>query len=269
MPINVLDIIKIQNLTNFKLHLGTKSDKGIQPLDLFIEDENNWKELTECKNSKNEWNRNFIFSMMDFYPKTDTWLFGGVFEVLKSFPKGYEVREVQEYKEFTGRLLVNYDRHMRGRAFILENHINDMTVNQIFEYKYSGEVFPGYENINHDFTTLEPIFKTEKSDWKTALKNVKGIYLITNKANGKMYVGSAYGDFGIWGRWSEYIKTLHGKDKQFISIIDEQGPEYVKTNFKFTILETVKMNSTNDYIISRENYWKEKLMTRVHGYNSN
>jgi hypothetical protein len=30
------------------------------------------------------------------------------------------------------------------------------------------------------------------------LENVKGVYLIVDKSNGKMYVGSAYGDTGIW-----------------------------------------------------------------------
>jgi len=84
-----------------------------------------------------------------------------------------------------------------------------------------------------------------------------------------MYVGSAYGDSGIWSRWGNYIGTLHGWNDQLIKLIRDKGPDYVKLNFKFTILEIHGMYSSDEHIINRENYWKEKLMTRVHGYNSN
>ncbi|MBP5449128.1 MAG: GIY-YIG nuclease family protein, partial [Spirochaetales bacterium] len=158
---------------------------------------------------------------------------------------------------------------MRGRAYYLENYIKDITVNQIFEYRYTGEIFPGYENINHDYSVLETIFKTEKSDWKTALENVKGVYLITDKKNGKMYVGSAYGEGGRWERWSNYICSLDGGNKQLMELINNKGEKYVQNNFKYTLLEIFAMHASAESIIERENYWKEKLMTREHGYNSN
>ena len=82
----------------------------------------------------------------------------------------------------------------------MEGYIDSITVTKIFEYKYTGEVFSGFDNINHDFSVLENIFKMGKSDWKTVLENVKGIYLLTDKETGKSYVGSAYGDSGIWAR---------------------------------------------------------------------
>lgn len=50
----------------------------------------------------------------------------------------------------------------------------------------------------------------EKDNWKTALQNQKGVYLLTDKSNGKMYVGSAYGENMILGRWIAYIATGHG-----------------------------------------------------------
>jgi hypothetical protein len=42
------------------------------------------------------------------------------------------------------------------------------------------------------------------------LQNQKGVYLITDISNGKMYVGSAYGENMILGRWESYVKTYHG-----------------------------------------------------------
>jgi hypothetical protein len=53
--------------------------------------------------------------------------------------------------------------------------------------------FCRYDKINHDFNVLESIFRIQRSDWKAALDNLKGVYLISDKSNGKLCVGSAYG----------------------------------------------------------------------------
>lgn len=39
---------------------------------------------------------------------------------------------------------------------------------------------------------------------------MKGVYVIHDTETGEPYVGSAYGDTGIWQRWSNYALTLHG-----------------------------------------------------------
>ncbi len=164
---------------------------------------NEWRDL-------NDWTRDYIFSLIEFYPNQNL-VFWCIFRVIERKEDCYVIEEVEEFKKYTGRLLLNFYRYqgLRGRAFKLEGYISDITVNQVLEYRYSGEVFPGYENIDHDYYSLESIFKMEKSDWKTALENVKGVYLITDKANGKMYVGSAYGDSGIWSRMGVIILVLY------------------------------------------------------------
>ena len=82
-----------------------------------------------------------------------------------------------------------------------------MVVSELLREPYPGEQFPGYENINHDFSLLEAVFRSNRPDWKAALESVKGVYLIVDKSNGKKYVGSAYGAFGLWRRWGCYIDT--------------------------------------------------------------
>jgi hypothetical protein len=76
---------------------------------------------------------------------------------------------------------------MRGRAFYLESHIGDISVSQI-QSQYTGEVFPRYDKINHDFSVLKHIVSIDKLDWKTALQNIKGVYLIVDTSNGRAYV---------------------------------------------------------------------------------
>ena len=53
-------------------------------------------------------------------------------------------------------------------------------VSEILKEPHSNEVFCGYETINHDFTRLEAVYKNQKSDWKAALENIKGVYLIAD-----------------------------------------------------------------------------------------
>lgn len=265
------DIFSINNPEDYKLHLGSMNNDGEHPLDLFIEDTSSWKGWNEYRGDKDSWTREYIFSLIEFYPKTDCWLFGGIFKVVERNEDHYVLEDEKMYEKYIGRVLLSFSRYqgMRGRHFYLENHLENIKINQIFEFPYTGEVFPGYDNINHDYHTLEHIFKLEKSDWKTALENVKGIYLITDKSNGKSYIGSAYGAYGIWSRWANYIGTLHGWNDQLIKLINKKGKKYAKDNFKFSILELHGMYASDEFIISRENYWKEKLLTRVHGYNSN
>jgi hypothetical protein len=266
--IHVADILQLEETDRYKLH-AANFNGDVNPLDEFLKDENIWKNWNQYRPSKNEFNRDYIFSMMEFYPKPNTWLFGGVFKVIERKEDSYIVEELDKYKKFTGRLLLNFEYKDRARRLRLENYIDYITVNQIFEYRYTGEVFPGYDNINHDFIVLEGIFKLNKSDWKTALENVKGVYLLTDKETGKSYVGSAYGDAGIWARWSNYINTFHGWNDQMVALVNKKGKKYIREFFKFSILEIHGMYTSDEQIIARENYWKEKLMTRVHGYNSN
>lgn len=271
--ISITQVIKIDEPRKFKFHAARWNGED-QPLDVYVRDKNEWFNWNSWRNKKDEFSRQYIFSLIDFYPETDMWLFGGIYEVKKrsNIPKSlsYEIEELKEYSPYVGRLKVKLEKPSRGRAFFLEHHINGMKVAEILKQPYSGEIFPGYENINHDFNILIPIFKNEKPDWKAALENVKGIYVIIDKSNGKKYVGSAYGDSGIWSRWSCYIGTGHGGNDELIDVIDQKGFAYAKSNFRISLLEYRPMKVDDEVIRKRESYWKEVFLSRGQfGYNKN
>lgn len=135
---------------------------------------------------------------------------------------------------------------------------------------FTGERFPGYENINHDLHALAAIFRMGRPDWKATLENVKGVYVIFDGFNGKKYVGSAYGEFGIWSRWSVYMGTGHGCNDELVKVIEAQRVEYAMNNSKPTRLEYRLARTDDNVIIARENYWKNALLSRgEYGYNNN
>ena len=104
------------------------------------------------------------------------------------------------------------------------------------------------------------------------MKRFGSIYLITNKINGKQYVGSANGENGmLLQRWTNYIKDGHGGNKQLVDIVNnqDQGFEYVKKNFQYSILENYNARVDKNTILERESWWKETLGTRKFGYNDN
>jgi hypothetical protein len=271
--IPISKIINIDDPRKFKLH-AARWNGDDQPLEVYVRDKNEWFGWNTWRNSKNEFSRKYIYSLIDFYHERDTWLFGGIYEVIKrnNFPNShsYEIKELTEYSLFVGRLKIKLKKPSRGRAFYLEHHIENMTVSEILKQPYSGEVFPGYENINHDFSILTSIFRNENQGWKAALKNIKGVYVITDKSNGKKYVGSAYGDSGIWSRWSCYIGTGHGWNDELTKLIIAEGFDYAKKNFKLCLLEYRPMKADDKDIRERESYWKEVFLSRgKFGYNNN
>ena len=264
-------------MRKYKIHLAAYNGYE-QPLDVFARDREEWKGWNEWRRGKDDSNREYIIGLIPDYHKIDKYVFGGVFKVIKRYDDwqetevGYKVELTNQFKSLIGRLVVGFSRYqgLRGRAFLLENFMDSMSIAEILENPYEGEEFPGYDNVRIDFSSLELLVQNQKTDWRVALENVKGIYLIVDKFNGKKYVGSAYGDSGIWSRWCTYINTGHGYNDELVMLIEKNGIDYARKYFQFAILELRSMKTDDDTIINRESFWKEVLLTRgIFGYNKN
>ncbi|HRK21810.1 MAG TPA: GIY-YIG nuclease family protein [Fimbriimonadaceae bacterium] len=271
-PILVQDVVRIHEPSQFKLHLACWNG-SVQPLDVFVTDREEWHNWNRWRSNKDEFNRQYIFSLIDFYPEKHRWLFGGIYEVLArgttNQSHSYQIRSVDEFEPLVGRLKIAIVRPGRNRTFLLEKLFHRMEVTEILPDVYSGEAFPGYDNVDIPFSALETIFRTQRLDWKAALEFAKGVYLITDRSNGKRYVGSAYGTTGIWSRWQCYIFTGHGFNNELTKLISEVGIEHAKQHFQFALLEHRTMKTDDDTIIKREVHWKKVLMSRQFGFNKN
>jgi hypothetical protein len=90
--------------------------------------------------------------------------------------------------------------------------------------------------------------------WRAALAQWRGIYYIFDTSDGKGYVGSAYGEENLLGRWLNYAASGHGGNR----LLRQRDSR----NFRFTILERVSPDMDAADTIRLEATWKERLHTK-------
>jgi len=266
---NITDLLPnlANNQNDYKVHfaIGPKDKK--EPLYAFINNE--FKEWQEDQSRKN-FERKFILSLI--YCNSNEWLYAGIYEQLGyKLIEGryfYETKLLDIEQELIGRLIIDFKKEFRAPYVYLEKNSKNLILSEIYKNRLSIIPFPGYENVNVDFNYLKTIIRRNDKSWASALKSVKGVYLITDMTNGKHYVGSAYGNDALWQRWKEYTTTGHGDNKKLKKIINKEGFDYTK-NFQFSVLEISAKSIDDDEIRNRENHWKNILLTREYGYNDN
>lgn len=269
------DIWLIENVHDYKVHFA-RWNGGWQPLDVWVGDREEWYGWQAYYPGRDDFNRNYIFTLMDFYHESDVWLFGGIFRVLgchedSKEPKGYryEVELTDHGEAFIGRLKLRSGYKSRPPRVNFENHYDSFEVSEILREPYSGRAFPGYESIDIHFPELEALIRNDRPDWKSALENVQGVYMITDTSTGKRYVGSAYGDSGIWQRWAGYAASGHGWNKELVALTGDNGLGYAREKFRLALLEYCPARMPDEAVIARESFWKNALLTREYGLNLN
>lgn len=167
------------------------------------------------------------------------------------------------------RLYVRLPLVGRNRRRNMESVLADMSVASILEEPFVGAAFPGHDRINHSLAEIQIVVGQARADWRIALENMKGVYVIHDQVTGEPYVGSAYGDTGIWQRWSYYAATLHGDNIGLKAHLEDIGPAAYRERMRFALLEFWSMRTRDEHVIDRETYWKEVLLSRTLGHNKN
>jgi len=274
MTILLNSLWPIEDPKAHKVHFA-RWNKENQPLDVFVRDKQEWQGWQEYYPGRNDFNRPYIFALAQFYHETDAWLFGGVYRVNGLKPRGgkdydeYQVELVQDSAPLIGRLKLYSPYRGRTTRGNFENHYDSFEVLEILREPYTGRRFAGYEEIDLSFEELEALVRNDRADWKAALENAKGVYLITDQKTGKRYVGSAYGDQGIWSRWCSYVASGHGGNVELRNLVTDPTLDYCRSNFRFALLEHRVERTPDETVIQRESFWKRILLTREHGLNRN
>jgi hypothetical protein len=175
----------------------------------------------------------------------------------------HKLQHVEAFADLSERLVIEW-----GKSTVSWLQRKDKEVVSLFPKSHVRE-FVSYEETIVAWDELQRMVcnPTSNYTWINALRAVNGIYCITDKVNGRIYVGSAYGKDGIWGRWKSYASSRHGGNEQLVEIVS--ATPGIEENFQFSILEILPGSSTADDAIAKENRWKNKLGSRIGGYNSN
>ena len=169
--------------------------------------------------------------------------------------------------EQIGRLVVKWRRPLRYRYLKADTAGADLALVALRERRFgeSDIAFPGFQGFHLTFSQLQQLAKVPLLAWKSALFKVAGVYAITDTVHGTTYIGSAYGEGGIWSRWIGYAETTHNDNAKLRSHTEENGTQHLH----FSVLLTMDLQSTKDEVIARESFFKRALGTRVFGLNSN
>lgn len=254
-------------LEDWKIHLATGKDWN-DPLEWYFKGTfKRWQEGQTMRNFQCK----MVVSLIHL--DRDLWLFVGVYEILGvreavRMPYYYRTRLIPGHEALIGRVMVRFKRNFRASYLIGERFVDRLEVAEILPYRMTVKPFPGFNQIAISHGDLKTTIESGDTSWRSALANVKGVYLIVDAKTGRMYVGSATGNKGIWQRWCGYIETGHGGNKELKALLKKRGPHYVR-NFRFTVLEIADFHATDNDIIVREQHWKNALLSRAHGHNLN
>jgi len=268
MQILLNDILNLENIKNTKIRFNQSN--GIDdPISIFKDKEKRDKlmhwQFWNYKDKRSFYEGQTAIGFLKV--EGDKWLLFDISRVTKDLNKfndvGYEYQTIKEYDKYFGRVIIEFKNKAQNMVRRAESVINDCKVIQILEDTFDNDTFPGYENVNLSWQDLKRVMN--KGIWKTALENQKGVYLITDTNDGKMYVGSAYGTNMLHGRWLQYIKNGHGGNVD----LKKLSFDYIKKHFRYSILDIYKSTIEDKVIIKRESWWKNTLLTKEFGYNKN
>ena len=264
------ELLNLDNLNNVKIRFNLMFRDNWNPIEIFKND--NLEVLLEGQYWNYKRNKSFkegqiTVGFIRINSTENLWLLFHIGKVTRDLDildgVGYEYEVLTEYQKYFGRLIIKYKNKAQTMIRLAKSVIDDCEIAQILPDTFDNDIFPGYDKVNVTWKELYRVI--EKESWKTALQNQKGVYLITDISSGKMYVGSAYGENMILGRWQSYIKTGNGGNIELKAL----SFEHIKENFRYSILDIFKSTVDDQLIIARESWWKSVLLTREFGYNKN
>ncbi|NYS24408.1 GIY-YIG nuclease family protein [Rhodobacteraceae bacterium 2376] len=97
-------------------------------------------------------------------------------------------------------------------------------------------------------------------DWITTLHQWRGVYLIVDERDGARYVGAAYGEDNLLGRWQAHVAGEIG--------VTVELRRRDTSQFRFSILELLSPAATAEEVITCEQNWMDRLHTRRYGLNA-
>lgn len=166
----------------------------------------------------------------------------------------YDLTLEEHLNDLAGRLIIDWGAS--ERAWIQRADNQNKVVLEI-RAAFQEPEFPGFGRFIAPLSKLEGL----PPSWRTALSNSRGVYLLTCPKTKEQYVGAAYGEGGLYGRWLAYVHGGHGGNVALRS----RDP----SDYQVSVLEVAGSAATIENIIGMEDLWKRKLQSREMGLNRN
>jgi hypothetical protein len=182
----------------------------------------------------------------------------------------HELEHLNSFSPLEDRLIVDWPPPARAKSRWLVDAKGKVAQFEVLEIRAKGEFsdFPGFDNVLLSYRDLEEHKKHEDtSSWVKVLKTTRGVYLITDTISGQLYVGSATGEDGLWGRWRGYASSKHGGNK-LIRLGIEAGM-LDSRNFQICVLETMNNRASAKEGLAAEKRWKAMLGKKATTLNGN
>lgn len=194
-------------------------------------------------------------------------------EQAPDFPGSYrcfDLRQTEFLAPLKGRLVVEWDNPISW-------HRSAATTGSrmpVLEIADRDKVqFPGFDGVMLPYHQLREMVEDRRyADWRAALSEVQGIYLITDSSNGKQYVGKADGAERILGRWTTYARDGHGGNVALRELVRQsatgQATDHAR-HYVFSLLRVFGPSTPSSEVNLAEAHYKAALMTREFGLNRN
>lgn len=166
----------------------------------------------------------------------------------------FRLEPLPHMRSWKGKLVVRWST---GRAYARIPHEGKFEVVAIHDESRLHADRPDPMNLTLEHWQLGSL----PPSWKQALREWRGIYLIFDRASKKGYVGAAYGDENVLGRWQEYYRTGHGGNRQ-LRPLDAR-------HFMYSIIQLLAPDTPTQQVLDLETSWKKRLHTLEFGLNDN
>lgn len=169
----------------------------------------------------------------------------------------FDLELLPDFAALKGRLIVP---RPSGRAYVRLAENCSLPITRIEQEARFIPPMPRWDAL----VMMAEDIRTISQSWADKLSQWRGIYYILDQSDGARYVGSAYGEENILGRWRAHVR----RDQGITVELSKRDPR----DFRFSILELLAPNAVLEDVVIREGSWKERLATReahIGGLNKN
>jgi hypothetical protein len=176
----------------------------------------------------------------------------------------YDLEPLDEFLDLRDRLVIDWGKGARSWVQLAKNR-------PVLELREPGRSLPPFDDyleFSLGYDQLQDLFGSPEAhhEWRAQLSAVAGIYLILAETTGALYVGSATGERGVWGRWEDYARSGHGGNAKLRKLLAED--KAYPAAFRFSLLQILPKSMARDLVLQREHLYMLKLGSKATGLNT-